>query len=71
MKNYHKSKELSYLYYWDINNLHEWAMSQKLSVDNFEWIKRTSQFNQNFIKRQKKDSDKGYFFEVDVQHPGK
>ena len=51
MKNYHKSKELSYLYYWDINNLHEWAMSQKLSVDNFEWIKRTSQFNRNFIKR--------------------
>ena len=25
-------------------------MSQNLSVNNFEWIKDTSQFNKNFIK---------------------
>ena len=26
-------------------------MSQKLSVNNFVWIKDTSQFNQDFIKK--------------------
>ena len=36
-----------------INNRHilyGWAMSQKLPVNNFEWIKDTSQFNEDFIK---------------------
>ena len=26
-------------------------MLQKLPVDNFEWIKDTSQFNEDFIKK--------------------
>ena len=26
-------------------------MSQKTSVNNFEWIENTSQFNKDFIKR--------------------
>ena len=42
MKNYDKNKELSYLQYWGVNNLCGWAMSQKLSVNNFEWIEDTS-----------------------------
>ena len=37
------------LKYWDVNNLYGWAMSQKLSVNNFEWIEG-SQFNEDFIK---------------------
>ena len=40
-------------------------MSQKLPVNNFEWIKNNSQFNKDFIK---KYNDKGYFREVDVQY---
>ena len=28
MKHYDKNKELSYLQYWVVNNLHCWAMSQ-------------------------------------------
>ena len=40
MKNYNKNTELSYLEYLDANNLYGWAMSQKLPVDNFEWIKK-------------------------------
>ena len=43
-------------------------MSQKLLVYNFEWIKDTSQFNEDFIKDYNEESDEGYFNEVDVQY---
>ena len=46
-------------------------MSQKLPVNNFEWIKDTSQFNDEFIKNYNEESDEGYFLEVDVQYPQK
>ena len=36
MKDYDKSKELSYFQYWDVNDLNAWAMSQKLPVNDFE-----------------------------------
>ena len=36
MKDYDKNKELSYIQYWDGNNLYGWVMSQKLPVDNFD-----------------------------------
>ena len=42
MKDYDKNKESSYLQYWDVNNLYGWAMSQKLPVNNFQWIKYIS-----------------------------
>ena len=42
-------------------------MSQKLQVNNFEWLKDKSQFNKDFIKNYNEESDEGYFFEVDVQ----
>ena len=51
MKDYDKNKESSYLKYWDANNLHGWALSQKLPVNKFEWIEDTSQFNEDFIKK--------------------
>ena len=41
MKHYDKNKELPYLQYWNINNLYGWVMSQKLPVNNFEWIEDT------------------------------
>ena len=50
MKDYGKNKESSNLKYWDVNNLCGWTMSQKLLVNNFEWIKDTSQFNKDFVK---------------------
>ena len=42
-------------------------MSQKLHVNNFEWVKDTSQFNEGFIKSYNEESDEGYFLEIDVQ----
>ena len=68
MKDYDKNKESSYLQYWDVNNLYGWVMSQKLPVNNFEWIEEASQFNEDFIKNYNEESDEGYFFEVDVQY---
>ena len=38
MKDYDTYKESSYLQYWDVNYLYGWAMLQKLTVNNFEWI---------------------------------
>ena len=43
-------------------------MQQKVPVNIFEWIKDTSQFNEDFIKNYNEESDEGYFFEVDVQY---
>ena len=68
MKDYDKNKESSYIQYWDVNNLYGWAMSQKLPVNNFEWIKDTSQFNEDFMKNHNEESDEGYFLEVDYQY---
>ena len=71
MRDYDKDKELSYLQYWDVNNLYGWAMSQKLQVNKFEWIKDTSQFNEDFIKNYNEERGERYFLEVDIQHSKK
>ena len=67
MKDYDKHKESSYFQYWTVNYLYGWVISQKLSVNNFEWIEDTSQFNEDFIKNDNKERDEGYFLEIDVQ----
>ena len=64
------NKESSYLKYWDVNNSYGWKMSQKLLVNKCEWIKDTSQFNEELIikKNYNKESVARYFLEVDVQY---
>ena len=49
MNDYDENKESSYLKCSDVHNLYGWAMSQKLPVNNFEWIKDTFQF-QDFMR---------------------
>ena len=71
MKDYDKSKESSYLNYWDVNNLYGWAMLQKLSVNNFKRIEEPSQFNEDLIKNYNGKSDERYFLEVDFKYPQK
>ena len=43
-------------------------MSQKLPVNNFEWIKDTSQCNKDFIKNSNEENDERCVLEVDVQY---
>ena len=71
MDNYDKNTESSYLEYLDANNLYGWAMSQKLPVRGFKWIKKydLSKFDENFIKNYNENSDIGYVLEVDVEYP--
>ena len=59
---------MSYIRYWDVNNLYGWVTLQKLPVNNFEWIEDTSQFNEDFIKNYNEENDQEYFLEVDVQY---
>ena len=52
-------------------NLYGWAMSQKLPVNDFGWIKDTSRFNEDFIKTYNERSDEGYYFQVNDVYPKK
>ena len=65
-----KNKETSYLQHQDAN-LFEWAMSQKLPVKNFKWVKDIYKSNEGFITSYNEESNNGYFIEVDVQYPEK
>ena len=71
MKDYDKNKQSSCLKYWDLHNLYGWAVSQKLSINSFEWMEVTSFFNEDFIKNYNEENDEEYFSEVDIQYPEK
>ena len=66
MNNYDKNIESSYIEFLDPNNLYGWAISQKLPVDGFKWVKTLSKFNEDFIKKCDENGNKGCFLEVDV-----
>ena len=46
-------------------------MSQKLPVNNFEWIEKTSQFNGDLKKINNEESYEGYFLKVEVKYKKK
>ena len=71
MKNYDKNKESSFLMYVDSNNLHAWAMSNKLPVDEFKWVYDLSMFTEDFIKNYDEEGDVGYLIVVDIEYPKK
>ena len=67
---YHnKNKESSYIMYLDTNNLYGWAVSQKLPVNSFKWVKNVSKIDEDFTKNYDEDSDEGYILEVDIKYP--
>ena len=67
--NYDKSIASSFLMYLDPNNLHEWAMSQKLPINGFKWIEALSEFNESFIKNYDENSYRAYFLGIDIEYP--
>lgn len=68
MKNYDPSRDETYIWYLDINNLYGWALSQPLPYGNFEWIK-PEKFN-DFLNVESINTKKnGYFYEVDISIP--
>ena len=42
-------------------------MSQKLSVDDFKWVKDISEFDKSFIRSYNEESGEGCFLESDIQ----
>ena len=68
MEDYDKNWKSSYIPYWHETNLYGWVMLGNIPVNNFEWIKDTSQFNEDFIKNYNEERNKGYFLEVYVQY---
>ena len=69
MRNYDKKKESSFLIYLDVNNLSGRAMSQKLPVGSFMWLKDVSKIDEEFIKNYDNDSSIGFILEVDIEYP--
>ena len=45
-------------------------MSQKLPVNDRNWVENISGFNEDFIKSYNYESDQGYFVDADVQYHG-
>ena len=45
-----------------------WLGNCAKAVNNFEWIKDTSEFNEDLMKNYNEESDEIYFLEVDVQY---
>ena len=43
-------------------------MSQSLPVNDFKWVEDISEIVESFVKSFKKESDGGYFLQVDIQY---
>ena len=69
MKNYDKTKAISYLMHVDANNLSGYAMSKRLPTGNFQWIEDSSIFTEDYIKNYDENSDTGYLLVADVTYP--
>ena len=41
MKYYDKNKESLFMYYWGVNNLYRWTMSQNFIVNSFRLVENT------------------------------
>ena len=64
MKNYDNNKESSYIEYLDANNLYGFALSKKLPINGFKWVKqkKLSKFNEDFIKNMMETLIQDVFF---------
>ena len=67
MKDFDESKPSTFIQYLDANNLYGWAMTQKLPTHGFKWI----DVDKNSVLKllEKKDTNQGFIFEVDLVYP--
>ena len=65
-KNYDPTKSSIYISYLNMNNLHDWAMSDYLHYGRFKWWKHVHNFDVNSISEKNLI---GYIFEVDLEYP--
>ena len=70
MSDYDGGKENVYIMYSDANNLHGWAMMQYLPYGGFKWLTK-NEINKLDLGLIKRDSLKGYIFEVDLEYCNK
>lgn len=68
LKDYDPLQPSKYIIYLDANNLYGWAMSQKLPLKDFSWIK-ISEWNENKIRDYDFGSDYGITFNLDLEYP--
>ena len=63
---YDPSEPLTYLMYFDVNNLYGWAMSESLAYGEFQWVDDIERFDVISVSS---DSVIGYILEVDLAYP--
>ena len=67
MKDFDKTKPSTFIPYLDANSLYGWAMAQKLPTHGFKWIDVDKTSVLKLLE--KKDTNQGYIFEVDLDYP--
>ena len=67
MKDFDKTKSSTFIQYLDANSLYAWAMTQKLPTHGFKWIDVDIPKVEKILE--KKDTNQGYIFEVDLDYP--
>ena len=67
MKDFDKTKPSTFIQYLDANSLYGWAMTQKLPTHGFKWIDVDKTSVLKLLE--KKDTNQGYIFEVDLDYP--
>ena len=67
MKDFDETKPSTFIQYLDANNLYGWAMTQKLPTHGFKWIDVDKTSVLKLLE--KKDTNQGYIFEVDLDYP--
>lgn len=63
MKNSYRNTVSSYIEYWYVNYLYRSAVSQKLHLGGFIWVKNRSSISWKFRKNNNEDSNIRHFFE--------
>ena len=68
VEGYDRLKPNYHILYQDANNLYGWAMSQPLTVSNFQWVEDCDRLAAS-IGDHPADSPEGYIMEVDLGYP--